>query len=50
MCTLKALILGSDEMETEEVGQQEGQLTHDYILKRYSKLFKGIGRSPMHSS
>ena len=33
-----------DEMETEEVGQQEGQLTRDYILKRYSKLFKGIGR------
>ena len=33
-----------DKMETEEVGQQEGQLTHDYILKRYSKLFKGIGK------
>ena len=33
-----------DKMEAEEVGQQEGQLTHDYILKRYSKLFKDIGR------
>ena len=33
-----------DEMETEEIGQQKGQLTHDYILKKYAKLFKGIGR------
>ena len=33
-----------DEMETEEVGQQEGQPTCDYILKKYAKLFKGIGR------
>ena len=33
-----------DEMETEEVHQQEGQLTCDYILKKYAKLFKGIGR------
>ena len=32
-----------DEMETEEIGQQKGQLTSDYILK-YAKLFKGIGR------
>ena len=23
---------------------RKGQLTRDYILKRYSKLFKGIGR------
>ena len=33
-----------DGMETEETGQQKGQLTHDYILKKYAKLFKGIGR------
>ena len=33
-----------DEIETEEIGQQKGQLTHDYILKRYAKLFKGIRR------
>ena len=31
-------------METEEIGQQKGQLTCDYILKKYAKLFKGIGR------
>ena len=33
-----------DKMETEEIGQQKGQLTRDYILKKYAKLFKGIGR------
>ena len=33
-----------DEMETEEIGQHRGQLTHDYILKKYAKLFKGIER------
>ena len=33
-----------DEMETEENGQQKGHLTHDYISKKYAKLFKGIGR------
>ena len=33
-----------DEMETEEIGQQKGQLTRDYILKKYAKLFRGIGR------
>ena len=33
-----------DEMETEEIGQQKGQITGDYILKKYAKLFKGIGR------
>ena len=30
-------------MEAEEIGQQKGQLTCDYILKMYAKLFKGIG-------
>ena len=33
-----------DEMETEDIGQQKGQLTHDYIVKKYAKFFKGIGR------
>ena len=33
-----------DKMEMEEIGQHKGQLTHDYILKKYAKLFKGIGR------
>ena len=31
-------------METEEIAQQKGKLTHDYILKKSAKLFKGMGR------
>ena len=37
-----------DEMETEEIGQQKGQLTHDYILKKYAKLFKGVEDSSVY--
>ena len=33
-----------DEMETEDIGQQKGQLTHDYIVKKYAKFFREIGR------
>ena len=33
-----------DEMETEEIGQQKGQLTRECLLRKYAKLFKGIGR------
>ena len=31
-------------MKTEAIGQNRCQLTRDYILKKYAKLFKGIGR------
>ena len=40
--TDKSCSLRTDNMDVEEIGEEK--LTHDFILKKYKKLFTGIGR------
>ena len=39
--TNKSCSLGTDNIDDEEIGEEK--LTHDFILKKYKKLFTGIG-------
>ena len=41
-CTDKSCSLRTDNINVEEIGEEK--LTHDFILKKYKKLFMGIGR------